>query len=422
MKTTWQNLSLATLKAYSGENSSDVVIIGGGITGISTAYLLAKAGKSVIVVEKEELLQTTTAYTTAFLTSSIDTKLSDLKKIYGISTVKKIVDSHEQAINKIEEIIKDEKIECEFTRVMNYSIAFKNETLEQLKKEKNILDDIGYKSRMVLPSIFPFKNFGALELKNQAKFHPLKYLVEIRKKAEALGVQFFEHSEALSISGDKSITVKMTKGNIKTNDVVIATYNPFQEPLGFVLKKGIYTSYVMELEVPKGVLLEMLMEDDSNPYHYVRVDNVSKNNDRLIIGGQDHRKEIPINKNRGFNALKDFIQNKLLISNYKIVTKWTGGILESSDGLALIGIQSKKFNNRYVATAFSGNGMTYGIISAIIISDLITKNNNSWQEVYDPRRSFSFKGVLLKVKDYSGEFINGMVSNLSHSKKPLNPM
>jgi glycine/D-amino acid oxidase-like deaminating enzyme len=417
MKTTWQDISIKPYRSFSGKQSSDVVIIGGGITGISTAYLLAKEGRSVIVVEKEELLETTTAYTTAFLTSNIDTELRDLKKMYGMRKVRKIIDSHEQAIDTIEKIINEEKIECEFKRVNNYMVVFKKRTLKLLKKNTKIRDILGYESSIVEPGMFSFPNHGAWEIKKQAKFHPLKYLAALRKKAEDLGVQFFDHSEALDIKGKENITIKMGTGSIDTKDVVIATYNPFKQPWWYIFKKGMYLSYVMEIEVANGTLEECLIEDDSNPYHYVRIDRASEKLDRIIVGGADHRKELPIDEKRGFNAIKDFIEKKLKISEYKIISKWSGNILESSDGLALIGRQSRRFKNRYVATAFSGNGMTYGTISAILIRDMIMGEKNPWENIYDPGRMLSFKALLVKGKDYMGEFIHGVRENLSHSKK-----
>ncbi len=416
MSSTWQNIPISPRKKYSGTSSADVVIVGGGITGISTAYLLAKAGKKVVLLEKEELKETTTAYTTAFLTSNIDTLFTEIQKVYGMGTAKKIIDSHEVAIDTIEKIIHEEKIECEFKRTEHYNLAFHKDSLKKLQEEKEIRVQAGHLATMVGAKTFPFPNAGALQIKDQAKFHPLKYLAELRKRAEVYGAQFFEHSKVLSIKGNKTITVTTAKGKIMAKNVVIATYQPFDEPLSFVWKKGMYVSYVLELKVPKREWSEMLIEDDANPYHYIRVDSISTTHNRIIVGGQDHRKEIKLDPNRGFNALEDFAKHKLMLSQYEIVTKWAGSILESSDGLAFIGQQSDKFPNRYVATAFSGNGMTYGTLSAMIISDAINCKKNSYSKVYDPRRTISAQGLLLKARDYGEEFIHGVSDNLSHSK------
>jgi glycine/D-amino acid oxidase-like deaminating enzyme len=179
----------------------------------------------------------------------------------------------------------------------------------------------------------------------------------------------------------------------------------------FLFKKGMYYSYVYELEIPKGAIGEGLYEDDHNPYHYFRIDQ-GENNDRMIIGGEDHRKEIPIDQNRNFNALEKYIQETFPGLMYRIVKRWRGPILEPSDGLPLIGRYDDKEPNRYVATAFSGNGMTYGTISGMLISDLILGKKNPWEDFYDPRRALPFKGIILKGRDYIEEFIKGVVKNI----------
>lgn len=414
--TTWQGIQPEIYPRYAGEMKTDVVIVGGGIAGTTTAYLLAKAGKKVVVLDKGDLFRSVTAYTTAFLTRSLDSDLSTLKNIFGKKAIKQILGSHEAAIDLIESIVKEEKIDCEFCRVPNYMVAFTNFGMKRFKKEAQLSIDAGFDVEVVPAKTFPFKNKGGILFPNQGKFHPLKYVSALRERAKAYGAKFFDNSKVLEVSGDQEVTVRLESGSITASSVVIATYNPFSQPWWYVLKKGTYISYVFEVAIKKGTLPYGIFEDDDNPYHYFRVDE-GKDYDRMIIGGEDHRKEIPMDRKLPFNALKKFMEKHLGIRDYRIIHQWAGPILEQTDGLALIGRESDKNPNRYCATAFSGNGMTYGIISGMIISDLILGKGNPWEDIYDPTRRIRLRAVVLKGRDYIGEFVGGMIETLAANMK-----
>jgi glycine/D-amino acid oxidase-like deaminating enzyme len=409
--TPWQDDTLRPYPPLSGNIKTDVTIIGSGIAGVTTAYFLSKAGKRVVVIEKNKIQETTTAYTTAFLTSMIDTEYSELEHIFDKRTVKGVVESHERAIDTIEKISTEENIECEFKRVPHFSVALTQKGLDRFKKDRELLQSLGVPAICHFKKDFPFPSHGGIERPNQGKFHPIKYIAGLRKQAEKYGATFYENTEALHIDGKEIQEVFTSQGIITSKDVVVATYNPFMQPSRFLFKKGMYYSYVYELEIPKGAIGEGLYEDDHNPYHYFRIDQ-GENNDRMIIGGEDHRKEIPIDQNRNFNALEKYIQETFPGLMYRIVKRWRGPILEPSDGLPLIGRYDDKEPNRYVATAFSGNGMTYGTISGMLISDLILGKKNPWEDFYDPRRALPFKGIILKGRDYIEEFIKGVVKNI----------
>lgn len=413
-KTTWQEVSIPVQGALTDNVTTEIVIVGGGIAGITTAYLLAKAGKKVIVVEKSNAENSVTAYTTAFLTHSLDTDLADLKTMYGEKNAAKILQSHEDAINLVEKIIRDEHIDCDFVRAPHYSIALSKSGAKAIKEEHDLSNDLGFPASMKAAAFFPFENHGAMLLDNQAMFHPLKYVRVVREAFQKMGGEYYDNTEALSIEGNRTVIVKTNHGNITANAVVIATYNPFTQPWWFIFKKGMYKSYVYDVTIPKGAIPEGMYEDDNNPYHYFRVEG-----DRMIIGGEDHRIELKLDPERSFNALKEFIEKDLGIKDYTINHRWTGPILEQTDGIPLIGRYSKKYPNRYVETAFSGNGMTNGTIAAMVVSDEITGKTNPYAKLYNPRRLIRMSDIILKGRDYIGEFIFGGLKNLFKSKEPV---
>ncbi len=245
-------------------------------------------------------------------------------------------------------------------------------------------------------------------MENQAKYDAEKFLEGLARRAKELGVKIFENTEVTEISEGSPLLVKTKNGHIVTaTDIIVATYNPFNHPRSTRLKKGFYTSYVETIEISNNSLVEAIYWDMSNPYFYFRVDK-KEGKTILTLGGADHRKAIPMPKEKNFQALQDHFKKVLPNVDYKIKDKWTGPILEPSDGLALIG---QYLPHQYLASAFSGNGMTYSAISGILLSDLILEEENEWASIYDPKRPYNIKRYAKKGKDYVEEFLGGALKN-----------
>lgn len=393
---------------------ADVVIVGGGLTGSTLAYLLGKSGKKVVVLEKRNLAESTTAYTTAFLTYQIDTNLQDLQKMFGNKSAKLIWQSHQEAIQEIAKIISDEGIDCEFAYCPEYVFANSREEYPSLVKEARSAQTMGFPIVLREDGILPFHNDGYYVVPNQAKFHPLKYADTLRQRAEQkFGVRFFENTEALEIEGQNPVRVKTKDGSVVADFAVVATYNPFHKPASLFGKKGMYMTYIYELSIPRGILPEGLYIAGDNPYHYFRVDK-SSGRDRMIIGGEDHRREIPIDEEKNFAALLSYAE-KIIGQDYVITGRWKGGILETWDGLPFIGEYSHKHSQILVATGFSGNGMTYAMVAAQILHDHILGMHGPYAHLYDPKRGYSFRALEVKGSDYIEELFNGAVKNMFKS-------
>jgi glycine/D-amino acid oxidase-like deaminating enzyme len=395
---------------------TDVVIVGGGMAGIISAYLLSKEGKKVVVLEKNKIGDGATVLTTAFLTASLDTDFVDLIKINGLKKAREIIASHKEAIDVIEKIIKKEKIECDFTRCSNYIYANKKDEMKYLEKEWKAAVSLGLSAVLKKDTnAFGFVNAGYIEIKNQAKFHPLKFLKALAEIAVANGVKIFESTEVKKVISNKDggVEVETGKAIVFASWALVTTYEPFNKPLRLYFKKAFYTSYVFEIEVPDMKLKEGTYEDTYNPYHYLRIDKIPKGN-RLIIGGEDHRSDVPASPAKSFNALKKYLVSILPKAKYTIVEKWKGPILEPVDGLASIGPLDKE--NILYAMAFSGNGMTYSAIAARLFVDYVLGRKNSLQEIYRANRFPGIKALLTKGKDYTEELIKGAIKNTLQNK------
>jgi len=386
---TWVGARQKAYPQLRDDVTADLAIIGGGLTGLLTAYLLSTNGKKVVVLEAGRLGSGATAYTTAFITQVIDTSLSDLIRMVGPQKTKSIWQAGEQAINRIERIVKKEKIDCEFQRCSARIYASSEKDYAKLVREHRAARRLGFATRLVKKNILPFEQYGFLEVKDQAKFHPLKFLSGVAEMVEASGGKIFEHSKALSLKEvPGSVTVKIAAGSVTAKDVIVATYAPFNNPRMGKYKKGMYSSYVFEIRVPEGIFTEGLYWDTESPYHYFRIDRRGTF-DRMILGGEDHRSELPVSQKK-FDALKKYLAGFLGGRSYKILRKWIGAVLEPAGGLPLIGTYKP---HQFAATAFSGNGMTYAMVSALIFRDLILGQKNPWIHIFDrnlrPRRNTS---------------------------------
>ncbi len=393
--------------------STDVVIIGGGIAGILSAYLLAKAGYRVVVLESERIGSGATQYTTAFITQDIDTSIQELITMFGPSRAEQIWHSGRTAIDEIENIVREEKIDCEFMRCSLYTYAQDKEEFEELEEEVRAAKKIGFETSLHREGSLGFEHNGYREVKDQAKFHPLKFLYALAERAELLGVRIFEKSEVREFVQNRGVLAGTSDASVQAAYGIVATYSPFNNPWTTSFKKGMYMSYVLDIKFPKGIVREGLYLDLQNPYHYFRVDSQG-DHDRLIIGGEDHRAELPMDEEKNFAALEEHAANIFPGIEYSIVNRWKGQILEPSDGLPLIGEYAPR---QFIASAFSGNGMTYAMISALMFRDAITGKRNPWTRLYNPKRIPSIYQLFKKGGDYIGEFFGGALRNTFRSKK-----
>lgn len=412
IKSTWQEESpRRTYPSLSQDIQSDVVVIGGGLLGLLSAYLLREQGFSVVVIEKNSFGEGATGLTTAFLTQSIDTEYRTLREKLSGAEARLIAESHGRAIDLLETIVEKESIECELIRCTNTIIARDEKEAHDLKEESEEMERAGIRLLFSRESNLPFDITALAHLENQAKLHPLKFLRGLLRKLEERGVKLFEKTEAIRIENG---TIDTLRGKVTAKWIIVATYEPLNQPIGLFFKKGMYTSYVQEIEIPHGVIPENIYEDLANPYHYFRIDPLGNGKDRMIVGGEDHREDIPVNPEKSFAALTRFTQEILGGIPHKHKRRWRGPILEPSDGLAFIG--PYKNERTLYGFGFSGNGMTYSGIGAELFRDYIMGQKNPYAEIYRTDR-FAHPGLLLqKAGDYLGEFLGGAVKN--SFKKP----
>lgn len=396
--------------------TADVVIVGGGITGISSAYCLMKAGKKVVVIEDGNIGSGETGRTTAHLVCALDDRYFELDKIFGKEQTKHIAESHKQAVDFIERTVLQEKIDCDFERLDGYLFLHTTDKPESLEKELKSAKDAGI--NVELMSAMPGINDSSKSIRfpDQAQFHPLKYLKALCDILINNGAEIFTGTKADKI--DHTGIITKDGFEVKADYVIVATNTPVNNKYVMHLKQYPYRTYVIGARVKKDSLPRALWWDTGNhdvnaeipPYHYVRIQKMDENYDLLICGGEDHavglaEVEDVAEENR-YKILGDWMREKFQAED--IIYQWSGQVMEPMDSIGYIGRNPKDKENVFIATGDSGNGMTHGTIAGILLTDLITGKENPWEKIYDPSR---FK-IFSSGKTYFKELVGGMINYL----------
>ena len=384
------------------DTSVNVCVIGAGIAGMTTAYLLARAGQSVVVLDDGPIGGGMTARTTAHLVTALDDRYFELEKLHGEKGARLAAQSHKASIDQVERIVTEEKLDCEFERLDGYLFVPPNESKEILDRELEAahragLTDLEIVERTPLPT---FDTGRALRFPRQAQFHPLKYLAGLAEAIERDGGQIYTQTHASQVSGGASAIIKTADGpKVAADAVVVATNTPVNDLFAIHTKQAAYLTYVIGALVRRGAVERALFWDTPHPYHYVRVENVDDQHDLLISGGEDHKSGQKDDANTRFAALERWTRNRFPIES--IEYRWSGEVMEPVDGLAFLGRNPLDHDNVFIATGDSGNGMTHGTIAGMLISDLIRGNENEWATLYEPSRK-----TLRALGKYAKENIN----------------
>lgn len=388
------------------DHRTQVAVIGAGIAGITTAYMLAKAGKKVAIFEDGYIGSGETGRTTAHLVNALDDRYYDLEKFFGTEKAKLAAESHTVAVNKIEQIVRDEQIDCDFERVDGYLFLHPTDEIESLKSDLKASHEAGLIGIKLVDRI-PIDSFDsgpALHYPNQAQFHPMKYLNALADKIIELGGEIFTSTHVDSI--DKDGLTTSSGFRVSADHIVVATNTPINDRVVIHTKQAPYRTYVIALRIRKGLIPHLLMWDTGDqiekpyPYHYVRLQNFDKASDLLIVGGEDHKTgQADDSKNR-FKNLENWSREKFPAAE-EVLYVWSGQVMEPFDSLAFIGRNPLDEKNIYICTGDSGNGMTHGTIAGILISDLIRGKQNPWEAVYDPSRK-----TLRTASDFIEENLN----------------
>jgi glycine/D-amino acid oxidase-like deaminating enzyme/nitrite reductase/ring-hydroxylating ferredoxin subunit len=392
-----------------GDLTVDVVVIGGGITGVTAAYLLRKAGASVALLERHRFAARDTGHTTAHLTHVTDTRLSELVNDFGRDHAQAVWDAGAAAMTRIRETAADEGIACEFAWVPGHLHAPQQNASEKerqaLQEDAKLAQELGFDAAFM--EKVPFMGTPGVRFANQAKFHPRKYIAGLLAALQRDGAHLFEETDGSEIH-DEPLSVKSHGHTITCRHVILATHVPLQGTRGTVsaallqTKLAPYTTYVAGGRIPSGVVPEASFWDTNDPYDYLRIDR-HEGYDYAILGGADHKTGQSDEPERHFARMEARLRE--LVPTVKLDHRWSGQVVETNDGLPFIGEVAER---QFVATGYSGNGMTFGTLAGMMAADYVAGRKNPWTDLFDPSRKKVLGGAwdyLRENKDYPYYFL-----------------
>jgi glycine/D-amino acid oxidase-like deaminating enzyme/nitrite reductase/ring-hydroxylating ferredoxin subunit len=387
----WMRESVPDLWAeLPAETRVDVCVIGAGISGLSVAYHLMRANKTVLVIDDGPIGGGETGRTSAHLASALDDRFYDLESRHGERGARLAAQSHAAAIDDIEAIVHGEHIACDFRRVDGYLFAPPGADLEVIHKELAAARRAGLECELVPKAPLPgFSTGPCIRFARQAQFHPIKYLRGVAEAIIARGGRIATGVRAEAVEGGSPARV-VTEGNrvILADAVVVATNAPISSRVKLPAKEAQYRTYMIAMEIPRRSAPLALYWDTLDPYHYARVIQGSRDSeyDMVIVGGEDHKVGQDNHADARFDRLAEWTRERFVGATH-ICQRWSGQIIEPVDGLAYIGKDPSAGDHVYVVTGDSGNGLTHGTIAGMLITDQILGRKNEWTELYDPSRS-----------------------------------
>ncbi len=418
-----------TFPSLAGDARTDVCVVGAGIAGLTTAYTLAKAGKKVIVIDDGPIGGGESGRTTAHLTNAMDDRIYVLEHVHGGEGARLIVESHGAAVDRIEQIVRDEGIDCDFRRVDGYLFLGGAETEDVLDEELAAAQRAGLAGVQKLPRIpgVPWSSGPCLRFPNQGQFHILEYLSGVASAIVRAGGRIYCDTHVESVEGGSPCTVKTDTGHTITADAVcVCTNGSITDMFRTHMKQAPYRTYVIAAVIPRGSVMLALYWDTSDPYHYIRVQPLENPAgsaddtpyDALIVGGEDHKTAHADDGQERWRRLERWTRERWPEAR-EIVYRWSGQVLEPNDYIAFIGRNPDGAEHVYMASGDSGQGMTHGTIAGMLLSDLILGRPNPWASLYDPNRvSLRAKPIEEFTKENADVAVRYVKDRLTGSEVP----
>jgi len=398
-KSLWQT-TVHSVTSGSGElpyDILDVVVVGAGITGLSTALALRTAGLTCMVAEAKNIGFGTTSGTSAHINTILELSYDRMIAKFGEENAKLVARGAREACDRIRQLAKLHAPGCNWLERDAYLFAKDDKQSEELEKIVEGTKAVGLPASIVDDMPFPSTFVKAARFPGQAQFHPARYIHGLAAAFKAAGGVLMEGCRVLEVEPkDEAVEVMTERGTVRARHVVYATHIP---PGVSILhfRNAPYRSYVLSARVRvEAELPAALVYDMEDPYHYYRTEDVD--GDRLLIaGGCDHKTGHEEDTAKRFQELEAHVRS--LFSVEAVTHQWSSQYFEPADGLPYIGKLPMADDRIYVATGFNGNGMTLGTLASIILADLITKKGSAYEEVFDPARVSVVAGFANFVKE-----------------------
>jgi glycine/D-amino acid oxidase-like deaminating enzyme/nitrite reductase/ring-hydroxylating ferredoxin subunit len=383
----------------------DVLIVGGGITGICTALQLQKAGKKCILAEAHTIGFGTSGGTTAHLNTFMDNSYAQIAKDFGEDNAHLVASAAREALDLVKKNIGYYNIDCDYSEQEGFLFSQDEKQTKELDEIYDASQKAGCEVRYEDKIPVPMEFIKVVVYEKQAQFHPAKYFYALAKAFEDTGGILLQQCRITSVHEKADhLEAESKRGNIKTRNVVYATHVPPGVNL-LHFRCAPYRSYAMALKLKGNNYPNGLAYDMYDPYHYYRTQEINGEK-YLIAGGEDHKTAHVENTEECFRKLEAYLKKYFDIE--EVAFKWSSQYFQSADGLPYIGHLPGNPDNVFVATGFGGNGMTYSHVTASLLTDLIVKGKNNYEKLFDPNRIkpvAGFENFVKEAADVVAKFI-----------------
>jgi glycine/D-amino acid oxidase-like deaminating enzyme/nitrite reductase/ring-hydroxylating ferredoxin subunit len=361
---------------------ADVCVVGAGIAGMVSAYLLAREGRRVIVVDDGPIGGGETGRTTAHLSDALDDRYVELERLHGEDGARLAAASHRAAIERLARIVEEERIDCGFTWVDGYLFPTEESDLtEEMEAALRAGVDVAWADT---PPYAPFGTGRALKFARQGRFHPLRFIEGLARCIERDGGRIHTGTHVKGVHGGSPVRVETDSGaTIRASACIVATNSPISDYVVTHLKQAPYRTFALAARVPQGSVPDALYWNDADPYIYIRIESQA-DQDWVIVGGEDYKTGQKEDDAARLQRLEAWARERFPIQS--VEHAWSGQVLEPADGMAYIGPNPDGAENIYIVTGDSGHGMTHGTIGGLLLTDMIAGRRNDWTTLYDPRR------------------------------------
>ncbi|MCC0176436.1 FAD-dependent oxidoreductase [Waterburya agarophytonicola K14] len=400
----------------------DVAIVGAGITGITAAYLLKKAGKKVALIEGQHIAASASGHTTAKVTSLHQLIYAELIDRHGEDKARLYGESNQAGVEFIASTVEQEGIDCDFQRNDTYSFAEDKNNLDKVQKEYDAAVKLGLPAEFVTDTTLPFDIAGAVKFNNQAQFHVRKYLLHLADLIPGDGSYVFENSRVKTAEEGTPCKVFTDNATLLANDVLLTTHLPIMDQGLFFAKTYPQRSYIIGAKINSAKAPEGMYIGVGNNYYSIRTTPTEGKDLLLMIGGGSHKVGEKSETEESYQELERYAHSHFEID--KIDYRWSSQDYESFDQLPFIGKLTPANDRIYVATGYSLWGMSKGTMAGMILSDLVQGIANPWVDLYDSLRATPFvtkesmKNNLDVGMHWVGDRLKGLTSWSTDDVKP----
>jgi glycine/D-amino acid oxidase-like deaminating enzyme/nitrite reductase/ring-hydroxylating ferredoxin subunit len=395
--------------------SVDVAVVGAGITGVTAAVLLKRAGKTVALIEAKRIVEGATGYTTAKVTAGHGAGYSKIRQGFGEDGTRTYAKANEAALERIAQFVDGDGIDCDFERRTNYVYADSQEEVADLRQEAEVERQAGLGTTLVDETPLPFGVAAALKLDHQAQFHPRKYLLALAASIPGDGCHVFEWSRVKNVKHGEPCDVETDRGVLRARDVILATHLPILDRGLFFVKAYPHRSYAVAAPIADSDDPEGMYINAGSPTRSVRT---LRDGDRVLIqvGGNGHKVAEEEDTPARYDQLEEFLREHWPGAG-EVEYRWSTQDYMPHDQVPYVGRLQRRTEHILLATGFNKWGMTNGTAAAMILADAVLGRKNPWAELFDSKRLVRRSGLPSFVKENASAGVHFFADRVSRADR-----